>query len=67
VNFKSAFHQPPSVFITQSAVNQEEGDYFVVDNITRTGFEITFKQTGSVASYARSFVWGATGYGKQVV
>tara|TARA_Y100001970_G_scaffold95690_1_gene120537 strand:+ start:3631 stop:6894 length:3264 start_codon:yes stop_codon:yes gene_type:complete len=67
VNFKSAFNQPPSVFITQSAVNQEEGDYFVVDNITRTGFEITFKQTGSVASYARSFVWGATGYGKQVV
>ena len=67
VNFKSAFNQPPSVFITQSAVNQEEGDYFVVDNITRTGFEITFKQTGSVASYARSFVWGATGYGKQVI
>ena len=67
VNFKSAFHQTPSVFITQSAVNQEEGDYFVVDNITRTGFEITFKQTGSVSSYARSFVWGATGYGKQVV
>ena len=67
VNFKSAFHQPPSVFITQSAVNQEEGDYFVVDNITRTGFEITFKQTGSVSSYARSFVWGATGIGKQVI
>lgn len=66
VHFQAPFNKTPSVFVTQSALNQEEGDYFVVDNITTTGFEITFKKTGSIANYARSFVWGATGYGKQV-
>ena len=66
VNFAHGFYEPPSVFITQVAVNREDGDYFEIDNITRTGFEVTFKNTANDSSYARSFVWGASGFGNQV-
>ena len=43
-----------------------DGDYFEIDNITRTGFEVTFKNTANDSIYARSFVWGASGFGNQV-
>ena len=66
VNFAHAFYQPPSVFITQVASNREVGDYPEIDNITRTGFEVTFKNTANDSSHARSFVWGASGFGNQV-
>ena len=66
VNFAHGFYQPPSVFITQVASNREVGDYHEIDNITRTGFEVTFKNTANDSSYARSFVWGASGFGNQV-
>jgi hypothetical protein len=54
------------VFVTQVALNREDGDYFEIDNITRTSFEVTFKNTANDSSYARSFVWGASGFGNQV-
>tara|TARA_B100000965_G_scaffold78889_1_gene62766 strand:- start:6341 stop:9688 length:3348 start_codon:yes stop_codon:yes gene_type:complete len=65
VSFSNAFYEPPAVYITPSESTAQEGDYFLVNNITRTGFEVTFKNTGSSAMLSRSFVWGATGYGKQ--
>ena len=52
--------------MTQVALNREDGDYFEIDNITRTGFEVTFKNTSNDSSYARSFIWGASGFGNQV-
>ena len=66
INFAHGFYEPPSVFVTQVALNREDGDYFEIDNITRTGFEVTFKNTANDSSYARSFVWGASGFGNQV-
>jgi hypothetical protein len=66
VNFAHGFYEPPSVFVTQVALNREDGDYFEIDNITRTSFEVTFKNTANDSSYARSFVWGASGFGNQV-
>ena len=66
VDFASGFYEPPSVFVTQVALNREDGDYFEIDNITRTGFEVTFKNTSNDSSYARSFIWGASGFGNQV-
>jgi len=66
VDFASGFYEPPSVFITQVGVNREDGDYFEIDNITRTGFEVTFRNTSNDSSYARSFIWGASGFGNQV-
>jgi predicted phage tail protein len=66
VNFAHGFYEPPSVFVTQVASNREVGDYPEIDNITRTGFEVTFKNTANDSSYARSFVWGASGFGNQV-
>ena len=66
VSFASGFYKPPSVFITQTANNRQVGDYFEIDNITRTGFEVTFKNTANDSIYARSFVWGASGFGNQV-
>ena len=66
VTFASGFYKPPSVFVTQVSTNREDGDYFEIDNITRTGFEVTFKNTANDSNYARSFVWGASGFGNQV-
>ena len=66
VNFAHGFYEPPGVFVTQVALNREDGDYFEIDNITRTGFEVTFKNTANDSSYARSFIWGASGFGNQV-
>jgi len=65
VLFSNAFYEPPAVYVTPSESTAQEGDYLSVNNITRTGFEVTFRNTGSSAMLSRSFVWGATGYGKQ--
>ena len=67
VSFVHAFYDPPAVYITPSESTVQEGDYLSVNNITRTGFEVTFKNTGTSAMLSRTFVWGATGYGKQVI
>ena len=66
VDFSAGFYRPPSVFITQSNINREDGDFFEVSNITRTGFQVVFKNTTNDSSQARSFVWGASGFGNQV-
>ena len=51
----------PSVGIT--AQNMQTGDYFEVTSVSRTGFTVTFKNSGGTA-VSRNFNWSATGYGK---
>lgn len=51
----------PSIGIT--AQNMATGDYFVVTNVTGTGFDVTFKNSGGT-DIDRNFNWSATGYGR---
>ena len=62
VSFTNPFKQTPTVVVTPT--NQQSGDFHELANISRTGFQVTFKN-GS-AAVARSFVWAASGFGKEV-
>jgi len=52
----------PSVGIT--AQNLQTGDYFQISNVTGTGFQISFYNSGG-SPVTRNFTWSATGYGRQ--
>ena len=52
----------PSVGVT--AQNLQAGDYFQISNVTGTGFQISFFNSGGSA-VTRNFTWSATGYGRQ--
>ena len=62
VSFTNPFKNTPTVVVTPTT--QQTGDFFELANISRTGFQVTFKN-GS-AAVARSFVWAASGFGKEV-
>ena len=62
VSFTNAFKQAPTVVVTPT--NQQSGDFHELANISRTGFQVTFKNGSSAV--ARSFVWAASGFGKEV-
>ena len=61
--YPNAFYEAPSVGIT--AQNLATGDYFVLADITRTSFKITFRNSaGTIIS--RNFQYTAVGYGKEI-
>ena len=62
VSFTNPFKQTPTVVVTPT--NQQSGDFHELANISRTGFQVTFKNGSSAV--ARSFVWAASGFGKEV-
>ena len=62
VSFANPFKQTPTVVVTPT--NQQTGDFFELANISRTGFQVTFKNGSSAVP--RSFVWAASGFGKEV-
>ena len=62
VSFTNSFKQTPTVVVTPT--NQQSGDFHELANISRTGFQVTFKNASSAV--ARSFVWAASGFGKEV-
>ena len=62
VSFVNPFKQTPQVVVTPT--NQQSGDFFELANISRTGFQVTFKNGSSAV--ARSFVYAASGFGKEV-
>lgn len=62
VTFDKAFYQTPSISIT--AANLASGDYYEITSATRTGFVITFYDSGN-AAIDRSFQYQATGYGTE--
>ena len=53
----------PSIGIV--AQNLATGDYFNVSNVTATGFDVTFRNSGGTA-VSRDFLWTAVGFGKGV-
>lgn len=63
VTYSPAFAASPAVAI--AAQDMASGDYFVVSSKTRTGFTITFKNSGGT-NVSRVFDWVARGYGEQV-
>ena len=62
VTFTNAFKNTPNVVITPTA--QQTGDFYELASLSRTGFQVTFKNGSSAV--ARPFVWGASGFGKEV-
>ena len=62
VTFSKAFYEAPSVGIT--ALNMATGDFYELGSITRTGFNIHFKNS-SGSSLARQFSYHSVGYGAE--
>ena len=54
VSFANPFKQTPTVVVTPT--NQQTGDFFELANISRTGFQVTFKNGSSAV--ARSNLYG---------
>lgn len=61
ITFANSFNVRPAIGIT--AEDMATGDYFEVTAQTRTGFTVTFKNSGASA-VSRIFDWSAVGYGK---
>jgi predicted phage tail protein len=63
VTFPSAFYGTPSITIT--ATNMATGDFFELSSVSRTGFTITFKNSGGTI-IDRNFDYQAVGHGKEI-
>lgn len=61
--FANAFYQAPNIGIT--AFNMATGDYYTVTNVTRTGFQVVFRDSANVA-VSRNFTYTALGYGREL-
>ena len=62
VTFANAFKVAPNVAITPTS--QQSGDFYELSNVSRTGFQVLFKN--STSAVARYFVWAASGFGKEI-
>jgi hypothetical protein len=60
--FAQPFYQAPSMGLT--AFNMGTGDYFAISNVTRTGFDVVFRDSSGTA-VSRQFTYTAIGYGRQ--
>ena len=63
VTFPSAFYGVPSVGIT--AQDMDGGDYFTIASVTRTGFDVTFKNSGG-SMISKTFDYQAVGHGREI-
>jgi len=63
VTFPAAFYATPSIGITAQDMNQ--GDYFTLSNASRTGFTVTFRNSGG-SMVSRNFDYQAVGHGRQI-
>jgi hypothetical protein len=63
VVYANAFYQAPSVGIT--GFDMATGDYFTIASVTRTGFQVTFRDSAGTA-VSRQFTYTAIGYGREV-
>jgi len=61
--FAQPFYQAPAMGLT--AFNMETGDYFAISDVTRTGFQVVFRNSGGTA-VSRQFTYTAIGYGKEI-
>lgn len=63
VVFANRFYQPPSVGIT--GFNMGTGDYFTIASVTRSGFDVTFRNSAGGA-VSRQFTYTAIGFGREI-
>ena len=63
VTFPKAFYAAPSVGIT--AQDMDQGDYFTISNKSRTGFDITFRDSGG-SIVSKTFDYQAVGHGREI-
>lgn len=63
ITFPTAFKTTPSIGI--GAQDLQTGDYYEITSKSRSGFTITFKNSGDTA-VSRTFDYVAKGYGKEV-
>jgi hypothetical protein len=63
VTFASPFFEIPSVGIT--AYNMGTGDFFTIAAVTRTGFQVTFRDAAATA-VSRQFTYTAIGFGREI-
>ena len=63
VTFPTAFYGTPSIGITAQDMNS--GDYFTVSSVTRTGFTVTFRNSGG-SMVSKVFDYQAVGHGRQI-
>jgi hypothetical protein len=63
VTFANAFFEAPSVGVT--GFNMATGDYFAIASVTRTGFQVTFRNSAGSA-VSRQFTYTAIGFGRQI-
>jgi hypothetical protein len=61
--FAKPFYQAPAMGLT--AFNMGTGDYFAISDVTRTGFQVVFRDS-SGAAVSRQFTYTAIGYGKEI-
>jgi hypothetical protein len=61
--FANPFYQPPSIGVT--GFNMSTGDYFTIGSVTRTGFQVTFRNSSNTA-VSRQFTYTAIGYGREI-
>jgi hypothetical protein len=64
VTFAEAFYQPPSIGVT--GFNMTSGEYFTIASVTRTGFQVTFRNSSNTA-VSRQFTYTAIGYGREII
>jgi hypothetical protein len=64
VTFAEPFYQTPSMGVT--GYNMSSADYFTIGSVTRTGFQVTFRNSGGSA-VSRQFTYTAIGYGREIV
>lgn len=64
VTYAQPFYQAPAVGI--SAFNMATGDYYAVTGQSRTGFTITFYNSGA-SVISRNFSYNVVGYGREII
>ena len=63
VTFPNAFYTTPSIGIT--AQDMDTGDYFAVTSVSRTGFTVTFRDSGG-SMVSKVFDYQAVGHGREI-
>jgi len=64
VTYPTPFYATPSIGIT--AQNMATGDFFTIGSATRTGFAVTFKNSGG-SMVSKTFDYQAVGHGRQII
>ena len=63
VTFPTAFYAAPSIGIT--AQDMDTGDYFQLSSVSRTGFTVTFRDSGG-SIVSKTFDYQAVGHGREI-